>query len=290
MKLLQGNIIASQIVASLQKEISLFSTRKPGLAFIRVGDNPASKVYISLKKKRCQEVGIVSFDHELPESTSSFELIDLIDKLNVDPKVDGILLQLPIPPHLDPLALLEKINPDKDVDGFHPFNMGQLLLGATDGLIACTPKGVHRLLLEYKIPIAGKHVVIVGRSNIVGKPLAALLMQKHKDCNATVTIAHSGTTHLESLCKEADILVAAIGSPRFITEKMVRPGTVVVDVGMNKISSQGKPLLVGDVDFDAVAPLCSYITPVPGGVGPMTIALLLENTVKAYKKSLKFSP
>lgn len=285
MKLLQGNVIASQIVSSLQKEISQFSFRKPGLAFIRVGDNPASKVYISLKKKRCQEVGILSFDYELSEKTSSQELLDLIDQLNEDSSVDGILLQLPIPSHLDPLIFLEKISPAKDVDGFHPFNMGKLLLGHTDGLVACTPKGIHRLLIEYKIPIEGKHVVIVGRSNIVGKPLAALLVQKNRDCNATVTIAHSHTTNIKHTCQEADILIAAIGSPKFITKEMVKPGAIVVDVGMNKISFQGQSILVGDVDFDNIAPNASYITPVPGGVGPMTIAILLENTVAAYKRN-----
>ncbi len=285
MKLLQGNVIASQIISSLQKEILLFPARKPGLAFIRVGNNPASKVYITLKKKRCQEVGILSFDYELSEKTSSQELLDLIDQLNKDSSVDGILLQLPIPPHLDPLIFLEKISPSKDVDGFHPFNMGKLLLGNTDGLIACTPKGVHRLLVEYKIPIEGKHVVIVGRSNIVGKPLAALLVQKHPNCNATVTIAHSHTSNIKTLCQEADILIAAIGSPKFITKEMIKTGAVVVDVGMNKISSQGQSSLIGDVDFENVAPITSYITPVPGGVGPMTIAILLENTLTAYKKN-----
>jgi methylenetetrahydrofolate dehydrogenase (NADP+)/methenyltetrahydrofolate cyclohydrolase len=273
MKLLQGNIIASQILDTLQKEISGFSERKPGLAFIRVGDNPASKVYITLKKKKCAEVGILSFDHELPENTTTLELTTLIDNLNQDPKVDGILLQLPT----------------KDVDGFHPFNMGKLLLGNVDGLIACTPKGIHRLLVEYKIPIEGKHVVIVGRSNIVGKPLAALLMQKHPNCNATVTVVHSHTNNLESLCQKADILIAAMGKPKFVTEKMVKPGAVVVDVGINKVTAEEKSFLVGDVDFEKVAPLCSYITPVPGGVGPMTIALLLENTVKAYRKNLSLS-
>ncbi|MBS0627422.1 MAG: bifunctional methylenetetrahydrofolate dehydrogenase/methenyltetrahydrofolate cyclohydrolase FolD [Verrucomicrobia bacterium] len=287
MKLLQGNIIASQILDTLQKEISGFSGRKPGLAFIRVGENPASKVYIALKKKKCAEVGILSFDHELPDNTTDLELTSLINNLNQDPKIDGVLLQLPIPSHLDSLAMIEKISPLKDVDGFHPFNMGRLLLGNVDGLIACTPKGIHRLLVEYKIPIEGKHVVIVGRSNIVGKPLAALLMQKHPHCNATITVVHSHTNNLESLCQKADILIAAMGKPKFITEKMVKPGAVVIDVGINKVTTEEKSSLVGDVDFEKVAPLCSYITPVPGGVGPMTIALLLENTVKAYRCNLK---
>lgn len=285
MKLLLGKPIAAKIENSLKQKILAFEKRKPGLAFIRVGDNPASKVYISLKKKKCHEVGILSFDHELPEKTSFDELVSLIERLNTDFNVDGILLQLPLPPHLDLLPILAKIDPNKDVDGFHPMNMGKLLLGDTHGLIACTPKGIHRLLLEYQIPLSGKHVVIVGRSNIVGKPLAALLMQKDPSCNATVTIVHSQSLNIKSICKEADILIAAIGSPKFINSSMVKPGSVVIDVGINKIASNGTFHLVGDVDFDEVAPLCSHITPVPGGIGPMTIALLLENTVRAYELS-----
>jgi methylenetetrahydrofolate dehydrogenase (NADP+)/methenyltetrahydrofolate cyclohydrolase len=236
-----------------------------------------------MKKKKCSEVGIQSFDYELPSHTSADALIELIDRLNTLEEVDGILLQLPLPEHLNPSLFLERIHPEKDVDGFHPQNMGKLLLGELDGLIPCTPKGVHRLLLSYQVPIAGKHVVIVGRSNIVGKPLAALLMQKHPTCNATVTVVHSHSNHLEHICKQADILIAALGSAHFITPSMVKPGAAVVDVGINKIGST----LVGDVDFAKVAPLCSYITPVPGGVGPMTIALLLENTFHIHQKKYR---
>jgi methylenetetrahydrofolate dehydrogenase (NADP+) / methenyltetrahydrofolate cyclohydrolase len=195
-------------------------------------------------------------------------------------------LQLPLPPHLSPLPLIEKIDPKKDVDGFHPYNIGRLLLGNQEGPIPCTPKGIHTLLVKSSIEVSGKHTVIVGRSNIVGKPLAALLMQKEPTCNATVTIAHGGTKNLEALCKEADILVCAMGSPCFITDKHVKQGAVVIDVGMNKIQKDGKSILVGDVDFEKVSPICSHITPVPKGVGPMTIAELLSNTLASYKKRI----
>jgi methylenetetrahydrofolate dehydrogenase (NADP+)/methenyltetrahydrofolate cyclohydrolase len=280
MQLIQGSLIAEKIEKQIKEEISALSKRKPGLAFIRVGENPASKVYIRMKKKKCAEVGIVSYDEELSEKTSKEELIAVIHRLNKDPTIDGILLQLPLPSHLDPLRIIEEIDPKKDVDGFHPLNMGKLLLGELDGFIPCTPKGIHRLLVDSSLSISGKHVVIVGRSNIVGKPLAALLMQKDPSCNATVTIAHSGSKNLPSLCKEADILIAAIGKPRFITKDMIRPGAVIIDVGINRDPNSKN--LLGDVDFLNVAPLSSWITPVPGGVGPMTIAMLLLNTFQGY--------
>jgi methylenetetrahydrofolate dehydrogenase (NADP+)/methenyltetrahydrofolate cyclohydrolase len=280
MKLIDGIKIARKIEESLAHEIKALTGRKPGLAFVRIGEDPASKVYIGIKKKKCHEVGILSFDKELPSNASAEEVIATLQGLNNDPSVDGILMQLPLPPHLSAFSLIEHIAPGKDVDGFHPVNMGKLLLGEPGGFIPCTPQGIHSLLIHSNIEIAGKHVVIVGRSNIVGKPLAALLMQKDPLCNATVTIAHSKSQNLTSLCKEADILVAAIGQPKFITEKMVRKGAAIIDVG---ISKQGGTL-VGDVDFEHVAPLSSLITPVPGGVGPMTVALLLHNTLKAYKR------
>jgi len=280
MKLIDGIRIAKKIEDSIAQEIKTLTGRKPGLAFVRIGEDPASKVYIGIKKKKCREVGILSFDKELPVNVSSEEVIATLQALNHDPSVDGILMQLPLPSHLSPFSLMEHITPFKDVDGFHPVNMGKLLLGECGGFIPCTPQGIHRLLIDSNIEIAGKHIVIVGRSNIVGKPLAALLMQKDPLCNATVTIAHGKSQNLVSLCKEADILVAAIGHPKFITEKMVRRGAVVIDVG---ISKQGS-ILVGDVDFEHVAPLSSHITPVPGGVGPMTVALLMHNTLKAYKR------
>jgi methylenetetrahydrofolate dehydrogenase (NADP+) / methenyltetrahydrofolate cyclohydrolase len=289
MQIIDGKLIARQIEEEIQKKIAKSGKKSPGLAFVRVGDNPASKIYISMKKKKCQEVGIVSYDQELSENTSEKELSTLIEKLNADPYIHGILIQLPLPPHLNPLFLLEKIAPHKDVDGFHPINMGKLLLGDEEGIVPCTPKGIHELLLRSQIKLEGKHVVIVGRSNIVGKPLAALMMQKHPLCNATVTVAHSRSHHLRDLCKQADILVCAMGSPLFIQKDFVQAGAVVVDVGMNKHFDPVKNahVLVGDVDFANVAPLCSHITPVPGGVGPMTIAMLLHNTTAQWEKSIQ---
>ncbi len=286
MKLIDGTATAKKIEDRIKDKISNIKGRKPGLTFIRVGENPGAKVYINLKKKKCAEVGILSFDKELQENTTQEELLHLIQKLNKDPSVDGILLQLPLPLHLNPLPFLEEIDPSKDVDGFHPYNIGRLLLGEKGGPVPCTPKGIHSLLLEYSIEVSGKRVVIVGRSNIVGKPLAALLMQKDPTCNATITVAHGGTNNLEALCQEADILICALGKPRFITDKHVKKGAVVIDVGINKVEENEKSILVGDVDFAKVAPLCSYITPVPKGVGPMTIAELLSNTLDAYMKRI----
>jgi len=285
MKIINGTQIAKEIEDSLALEIQAISGRKPGLAFVRVGEDPASKVYIQIKKRKCEKVGILSFDKELPSTASEKEVIDTLLRLNQDPLVDGILVQLPLPKHLSAFNLIEHIIPSKDVDGFHSLNMGKLLLGEPGGFIPCTPQGVHRLLTDSGIEIEGKHVVIVGRSNIVGKPLAALLMQKDPLCNATVTLVHSKSRNLASLCKEADILVAAIGKPKFITKDMVKPGSIVIDVGINRVDAK----LVGDVDFENVAPITSHITPVPGGVGPMTVALLLHNTLKAYK-ALKCFP
>ncbi|MBX9923471.1 MAG: bifunctional methylenetetrahydrofolate dehydrogenase/methenyltetrahydrofolate cyclohydrolase FolD [Rhabdochlamydiaceae bacterium] len=279
MKIIDGKHIAQTIEKEIAQEVAALSGRKPGLAFVRVGDDPASKVYIQIKKKKCAEVGILSWDEELPSSASKEQVLDILNKLNENPLIDGILVQLPLPSHLSAFALMEHILPSKDVDGFHPLNMGKLLLGERGGHIPCTPQGVHKLLTHSSIEVAGKHVVILGRSNIVGKPLAALLMQKFPSCNATVTLVHSRSCNIPKLCQEADILIAAIGQPRFVTKEMVRPGTVVIDVGINKIGSS----LVGDVDFDHVSPICSHITPVPGGVGPMTVACLLSNTLQAYK-------
>jgi methylenetetrahydrofolate dehydrogenase (NADP+) / methenyltetrahydrofolate cyclohydrolase len=279
MKLINGAQIAQKIEDSLALKIKDLPIRKPGLAFIRVGEDPASKVYIEIKKRKCAKVGILSFDEELPSTTSEETIIQTIEKLNHDPLVDGILIQLPLPPHLSAFNLIQSITPGKDVDGFHSLNMGKLLLGEPGGFIPCTPQGIHRLLTDSNIEIEGKHVVVVGRSNIVGKPLAALLMQKSPDCNATVTVVHSKSHNIQSHCKEADILIAAIGKPKFITKDMIKPGATVIDVGINRVGSK----LVGDVDFENVAPITSNITPVPGGVGPMTVALLLYNTLNAYK-------
>ncbi len=283
MNLINGIQIAKNIEDALEEEIKHLPGRRPGLAFLRIGEDPASKVYIQIKKKKCEKIGITSFDKELPSTASYKEVVDTLETLNNHPLIDGILIQLPLPPHLSAFSLIEHIMPSKDVDGFHSVNMGKLLLGEPGGFIPCTPHGIHRLLIDSHIEISGKHVVILGRSNIVGKPLAALLMQKDPLCNATVTLVHSKSRNIASLCKEADILIAAIGQPKFITKEMVRPGTVIIDVGISKINSQ----LIGDVDFEQVAPISSHITPVPGGVGPMTVALLMYNTLKAYKLRCK---
>lgn len=280
--LIDGEKIARTIEDRLKQEIKELP-RPPGIAFIAIGNHLASHTYIRMKKKRGLAIGIRSFDLELAHTTSEKELLEHIEKLNERDEVDGILLQLPLPPHLSAIHAMAAIRPDKDVDGFHPLNMGKLLLGETDGFIPCTPLGIVRLFEVAKIATDGKHVVIVGRSNIVGKPLAALLMQKRQGANATVTIAHSATLDLPRITKSADILIAAIGQPRTITASMVRPGAVVIDVGINRIGDE----IVGDVDFASVAPLASHITPVPKGVGPMTIAMLLSNTLLSYRRRVR---
>jgi methylenetetrahydrofolate dehydrogenase (NADP+)/methenyltetrahydrofolate cyclohydrolase len=283
MDLIDGTTIAKKIQEQIAHAISQLD-RKPGLAFILVGDDPASKTYIRMKKKRCQEVGILSFDCILPSATTEEQLLSEIDKFNRNPAVDGILVQMPLPTHINSIHIMTAVDPSKDVDGFHPINVGKMLLGENSGYLPCTPRGIQILLTHAQIPIQGKHVVIVGRSNIVGKPLGAILMQKAPHCNATVTIAHSLSENLKEICRSADILVAAMGSPRFIKADMVKKGAIVVDVGINRVNEKGNEIILGDVDFDAVAPLCSHITPVPGGVGPMTIAILLSNTLLSYQR------
>lgn len=279
MHLIDGKQTAHRIEHDLKKLIGTF-TRPPGLAFVLVGENPASRTYVRMKKKKCTELGIASKDKEFPESVSEHELLAHIAHLNSDPTVDGILVQLPLPKHISTPKVMEAVSPEKDVDGFNPINVGKMLLGETDGFLPCTPLGIKVLLSSHKISIAGKHLVILGRSNIVGKPLAAILMQKAPDCNATVTIAHSFTENLKELARSADVLIAAMGKPRFVTHDMVKKGAIVIDVGINRYGGK----IVGDVDFDAVAPLVSRITPVPGGVGPMTIAMLMSNTVLSYER------
>lgn len=278
--LIQGKLVAEKILESIREEISQIEGRKPMLALIVVGDHAASLSYIRGKKKACEHVGMLSLVIEFSKTVSEKELLEKIEKLNRDPLVDGILVQMPLSEHIRPQMVQAAIDPKKDVDGFHPLNMGKLLLGEEGGFIPCTPKGILVLLEQYEIPVEGKHVVIVGRSNIVGKPLAALLMQKKKGCNATVTIAHSKTEGLEKMTRSADILVAAIGRPLFIKKEMVKPGAAIIDVGINR-DLDGK--LVGDVDFAQIFPLAGWITPVPGGVGPMTIAMLIQNTLEGYK-------
>ena len=252
--------------------------RKPGLAVILVGDNQASRVYVTGKEKDCAECGFLSFEYKLPAETTQAELLELIDRLNGDEAVDGILVQLPLPEHLNEDQVLNAIHPEKDVDCFHPFNVGRLVIG-DPVFLPCTPAGVMEMLKEYDIPVAGKHCVVLGRSNIVGKPMGMLLTQ----ADGTVTICHSRTEDLASITRQADILVSAIGKIRFVTADMVKEGAVVIDVAMNR-DENGK--LCGDVDFAAVEPKASYITPVPGGVGPMTRAMLMENILTAAKKHL----
>ncbi len=279
MILLDGKKVADQILKDLKKTIGTF-TRPPGLAFVIIGEDPSSQTYVRMKKKKCLDIGIVSKDKKFPADVTEKELIAHIEKLNRDPSIDGILIQQPLPPHLKASTIMEAVDPNKDVDGFHPINMGRLLLGETNGFIPCTPEGIHRLLEAYDISLSGKHVVILGRSNIVGKPLAALLVQKNPAANATVTIAHTGTKNIKKLTLSADILIAAMGRPHFVKAAMVKKGAVVIDVGINRNGSK----ITGDVDFDRVAPLCSHITPVPGGIGPMTIAMLLSNTALSVEK------
>lgn len=278
---IDGKKIASEIQAEIAQKISTLRGRKPGLAILLVGHNSASEVYVRAKKKACAAIGIVSFGLELPSTISESDLLDQIEELNRRPEVDGILVQLPLPPHIDPQKVTAAIDPAKDVDAFHPINVGKMLLGEEGGFLPCTPHGIKILLEKSHIPVEGKHVVIVGRSNIVGKPLAALLMQKKPHCNATVTVAHSQSEHLSSLTRSADILVAALGRPLFIKKEMVKPKATVIDVGIHRLP-EGK--LVGDVDFAEVSPIAHAITPVPGGVGPMTIAMLLQNTLSAFLK------
>jgi methylenetetrahydrofolate dehydrogenase (NADP+)/methenyltetrahydrofolate cyclohydrolase len=281
-QILDGKALAQKRQQALQVEIQDLLPRlgrPPGLAVLMVGDNPASAVYVRNKEKACEKVGMRSFGQHFPATTTQAELEAAIQALNQDPLVDGILVQLPLPPHLDAVKLLLTIDPDKDADGLHPVNLGRLVRGEP-GLRSCTPAGVMALLAEYEIEIAGKRAVVMGRSILVGKPLALMLLEK----NATVTIAHSRTQNLAELTRQADILVGAIGKPALITADMVKPGAIVVDVGINRVEQpDGKGKIVGDVDFEAVVAIASYITPVPGGIGPMTVAMLLQNTVASYR-------
>lgn len=279
--LLDGKALAQKIQAELVAQIQAVQGvkgRPPGLAVLMVGDNPASAAYVRNKEKACTSVGIASFGKHFAIAATQAELEQVITELNQDERVDGILVQLPLPDHLDAIALLNQIHPAKDADGLHPVNMGRLLRGET-GLRSCTPAGVMRLLQEYNIDPKGKHAVVIGRSILVGKPQALMLLEQ----DATVTIAHSKTANLSEITRSADILVAAIGRPDFIKADMVKPGATVIDVGINRIIDyEGKSRLVGDVNFEAVQSVASYLTPVPGGVGPLTVALLLQNTVQSY--------
>ena len=272
--ILDGKALAAKVKQQVKQQAEGMA-RKPGLAVIIVGNNPASRVYVNSKRKDCEECGFLSEEYALPEETTQQELITLIEQLNGRADIDGILCQLPLPDGIDEEAVLMAISPDKDVDGFHPMNMGALLVGK-EGFLPCTPYGIMEILAEYDIDPKGKHCVVIGRSNIVGKPMALLLLQKH----GTVTICHSRTQNLGEICRTADILVAAVGKVNIVTADMVKPGAVVIDVAMNR-NEAGK--LCGDVDYPAVEKVASAITPVPGGVGPMTRAMLMENILTAAK-------
>lgn len=281
--IIDGKKVAASIRQEIKEKVEKLSGRKPGLAFILVGNDPASQAYVRMKKKGCQEVGFYSETIELPEDVTEEMLLKELERLAQDEKIDGILVQQPLPKQISTQKIVMATPPEKDVDGFHPINIGKTLLGESGGFHSCTPLGIATLLERVKIPVSGKHVVILGRSNIVGKPLAALLMQKNKNANATVTVAHSATKNLKELCKTADVLVAAIGRAKFVTADMVKEGAIVIDVGINR-GADNK--LVGDVNFESVEPVASQITPVPGGVGPMTIAMLLSNTLLSYQRCL----
>ncbi len=279
--LIDGKRLAEEIRAGLGLEVKALTARtgvRPGLAVVLVGDDPASAVYVRHKKAACDAAGLHVVDHPVPAETTQAGLLELIRRLNADPAVHGILVQLPLPSHLDSQAVFRTVSPDKDVDGFHPYNVGLLVEGAA-GFVPCTPQGVLRMIESTGEAIQGKRAVVVGRSTIVGKPVAMLLMHRH----ATVTIGHSRTTDLPAVCRDADILVAAIGKPQFITGDMVKDGAIVLDVGINRLDD-GR--LVGDVNFDQVRERAGWMSPVPGGVGPMTIAMLLVNTLEGARRAM----
>ncbi|PSB04181.1 bifunctional methylenetetrahydrofolate dehydrogenase/methenyltetrahydrofolate cyclohydrolase FolD [filamentous cyanobacterium CCP2] len=286
---LDGKALATRMQADLAQQVKNLQEkvgRPPGLAVLMVGDNPASAAYVRGKERACAKVGIASFGQHFPAKTTQAELEQVIQALNQDEQVDGILVQLPLPDHLDAVALLNQIDPDKDADGLHPMNLGRLVRGEV-GLQSCTPAGTMRLLQEYDINLRGKQAVMVGRSILVGKPLALMLLA----ADATVTIAHSRTPDLAAMTRTADILVTAIGRTELITPEMVKPGAIVVDVGINRIEDEtGKARLVGDVQYEAVKQVASWITPVPGGIGPMTVTMLLHNTVWSYCQRLSVAP
>jgi len=289
MQLIDGKQIAKAVHAETRAAVDALKAKgiTPGLAVVLVGDDPASRSYVRSKDKMSKELGIHSVKHELPAETTQEELVALVQKLNADPAIHGILVQSPPPKHIDEAAVIAAIDPRKDVDGFHPLNVAKLALDDPTGFVPCTPLGCQRLLLASGIDPAGKHAVILGRSMIVGKPMALLLMAKGKGGDATVTVVHSRSQNLAELTSQADILIAAIGRPGFVKAEHVREGAVVIDVGINRVedpSTEKGYRIVGDVAFEEVAPKCSHITPVPGGVGPMTIAMLMANTVKACRQ------
>lgn len=281
--IIDGKALAKKMQSAIAAEVAQLQAkygRPPGLAVLMVGDNPASAAYVKNKETACLRAGIASFGKHFPASVTQAELEQVIDQLNADDRVDGILIQLPLPENLDAIALLNRLAPDKDADGLHPNNLGRLVRGE-DGLRSCTPAGVMELLAEAKIDLAGKNAVVIGRSILVGKPVALMLLEE----NATVIIVHSRTKNLAEITRKADILIAAIGRPEMITADMVKPDAVVIDVGINRVTDEaGKSRLVGDVDYAGVSAVASHITPVPGGVGPMTVTMLLHNTVCSYRR------
>jgi methylenetetrahydrofolate dehydrogenase (NADP+)/methenyltetrahydrofolate cyclohydrolase len=289
--LIDGRFVAGQIQNELTARIAALKTRgvAPGLAFVRVGEDPASKVYVGRKEKACADLGVISETHVLPEQTSEAELLALLARLNAARHLHGILVQAPLPKHIRQEVVYATVSPTKDVDGFHPVNVGKLMLGDETGFQPCTPAGVRELLVRADVKISGAEVVILGRGNIVGKPMAAMLCQKGRAANATVTICHSATRDIKAHCLRADIIIAAMGVAEFLKADMVKPGAVIMDVGVNRVpdpTSKTGTKLVGDVAFAEVQPVAGKITPNPGGVGPMTIAMLMQNTVRAAEQSL----
>ena len=290
-KIIDGKQISETIRGELENRISILKEKgiTPGLGVILVGNNPASRSYVTAKERACDSIGIYSDDNRLPEDVTETNLLKKINEMNIDPKIHGILVQLPLPKHINESTVLLAIDPKKDVDGFHPINVGKMMIGE-DTFFPCTPHGVLQMLLRSKIETSGKHVVVIGRSNIVGKPVANMLLQKRDGANATVTLCHTGTKSIKSHTLQADILIAASGFPKTVTADMVKPGAVVIDVGVNRIEDNTKKSgyrLVGDVDYEGVSAIASAITPVPGGVGPMTITMLLYNTVLSAEIELR---
>ena len=291
-ELIDGRAIAKKVRADVAERAKKLLARgvRPGLAVVLVGDDPASAVYTSAKAKAAEEAGFYSLNLRLPADTSQADLLSRVDALNSDPKIHGILVQMPLPKQIDPDTVIRRINPSKDVDGFHPVNVGKMLIGERDGFIPCTPAGIQVLLKESGVKTPGKDCVVIGRSNIVGKPMAALMMQDNENANCTVTVCHRHTADLKAHIRAADILIVAAGRPRIVTGDMVKPGAVVIDVGTNRVAdpeSKSGTRLRGDVDFESVREVASKITPVPGGVGPMTIAMLMSNTVRAAEMTLR---